>query len=80
MFDVTRIVSDIEQGEPGAASQLLPLIYDELRKLAAQRLAHEYAEARKEFQIALAQSKDAGERTYLAWCIRPIGAEPERTR
>src|SRR5262245_59506978 len=41
MNDVTRILSDIERGDPHAAEQLLPLVYDELRKLAAQRLAQE---------------------------------------
>jgi hypothetical protein len=41
MSDVTRILSAIDQGDPNAAEQLLPLVYDELRKLAAQRLAHE---------------------------------------
>jgi RNA polymerase sigma factor (TIGR02999 family) len=41
MNDVTRILSAIEQGDPAAAEQLLPLVYDELRKLAAQKLAHE---------------------------------------
>src|SRR5262245_31646056 len=41
MTDVTRILSAIEQGDPHAAEQLLPLLYDELRQLAAQRLAHE---------------------------------------
>jgi RNA polymerase sigma factor (TIGR02999 family) len=41
MNDVTRILSAIEQGDPKAAEQLLPLVYDELRTLAAQRLAHE---------------------------------------
>jgi RNA polymerase sigma factor (TIGR02999 family) len=41
MNDVTRILSAIEAGDPGAAGQLLPLIYDELRTLAAQRLAQE---------------------------------------
>ena len=41
MSDVTQILSAIEQGDPHAAEQLLPLVYDELRKLAAQRLAHE---------------------------------------
>src|SRR5262245_47355476 len=41
MTEVTRILSAIEQGEPQAAEQLLPLVYDELRKLAAQRLANE---------------------------------------
>jgi RNA polymerase sigma factor (TIGR02999 family) len=41
MSDVTGILSAIEQGDPRAAEQLLPLVYDELRKLAAQKLAHE---------------------------------------
>src|SRR5918992_719637 len=41
MTDVTRILSAIEEGDPSAAEQLLPLVYDELRKLAAQRLAQE---------------------------------------
>jgi RNA polymerase sigma factor (TIGR02999 family) len=41
LTDVTRILSAIEQGDPHAAAQLLPLVYDELRKLAAQRLANE---------------------------------------
>jgi RNA polymerase sigma factor (TIGR02999 family) len=41
MSEVTRILSAIEQGDPQAAEQLLPLVYDELRKLAAQKLAHE---------------------------------------
>src|SRR5262245_37901002 len=41
MSDVTQILSAIEQGDPQAAEQLLPLVYDELRRLAAQRLAHE---------------------------------------
>jgi RNA polymerase sigma factor (TIGR02999 family) len=39
--EVTRILSAIEQGDPQAAAQLLPLVYDELRQLAAQRLAQE---------------------------------------
>jgi len=41
MSDVTRILSAIEQGDPAAAEQLLPLVYEELRILAAQKLAHE---------------------------------------
>jgi RNA polymerase sigma factor (TIGR02999 family) len=41
MSDVTRILSAIEQGDPSAAAQLLPLVYDELRRLAGERLAHE---------------------------------------
>jgi len=41
MSDVTRILAAIERGESSAAEQLLPLVYDELRKLAAQKLAKE---------------------------------------
>jgi len=41
MSDVTQILSAIEQGDPHAAEQLLPLVYDELRKLAAQKMAQE---------------------------------------
>ena len=41
MSEVTRILSAIEQGDPHAAAQLLPLVYDELRKLAAQKMAQE---------------------------------------
>ncbi len=41
MVDVTQILSAIEQGDPRAADQLLPLVYDELRKLAAARMASE---------------------------------------
>jgi RNA polymerase sigma factor (TIGR02999 family) len=41
MTEVTRVLSAIERGDPHAAAQLLPLVYDELRQLAAARLAHE---------------------------------------
>ena len=41
MNDVTGILSALEKGEPQAAEELLPLVYDELRRLAAQRLAQE---------------------------------------
>ena len=41
MSEVTRILSAIDEGDPGAAGQLLPLVYDELRKLAAHKMAHE---------------------------------------
>jgi RNA polymerase sigma factor (TIGR02999 family) len=41
MSDVTRILSQIEQGDPRAAEKLLPLVYDELRQLAAAKLLHE---------------------------------------
>jgi RNA polymerase sigma factor (TIGR02999 family) len=41
MTDVTRLLTAIDQGDPHAAAQLLPLVYDELRKLAAAKLAQE---------------------------------------
>jgi RNA polymerase sigma factor (TIGR02999 family) len=41
MTEVTQILSQIEQGDPSAAEHLLPLVYDELRKLAAAKLVHE---------------------------------------
>jgi RNA polymerase sigma factor (TIGR02999 family) len=41
MTDVKRILSRLQKGQPQAAAELLPLVYDELRKLAAQKLAHE---------------------------------------
>ncbi len=41
MSDVTRILDQIQQGDPRAAEQLLPLIYDELRTLAAEKMASE---------------------------------------
>jgi RNA polymerase sigma factor (TIGR02999 family) len=41
MSEVTRILGAIEQGDPSAAEQLLPLVYDELRQLAAEKMAQE---------------------------------------
>jgi hypothetical protein len=41
MSEVSRILSAVEEGDPHAAEQLLPLVYDELRQLAAEKLAHE---------------------------------------
>lgn len=41
MSDVTQILQQIESGDPSAAEHLLPLVYDELRKLAAVRMVHE---------------------------------------
>src|SRR5262245_11508725 len=43
MCEVTRILDQIQRGDPSAADQLLPLVYDELRKLAAQKMAQEKA-------------------------------------
>jgi RNA polymerase sigma factor (TIGR02999 family) len=41
MTDVTRLLRAIEQGDPSAAETLLPLVYDELRRLAAKQISHE---------------------------------------
>ena len=41
MNDVTQILARVKQGDAVAAEELLPLVYDELRKLAAQRMSHE---------------------------------------
>ena len=42
MNNVTRILNSIQQGDPKAADELLPLVYEELRKLAAARMAQEF--------------------------------------
>jgi RNA polymerase sigma factor (TIGR02999 family) len=68
MNDVTRILSAIEQGDPRAAEQLLPLVYDELRKLAARRLAHEKP----------GQTLQATALVHEAY-LRLVGADPART-
>jgi hypothetical protein len=41
MSEITRILNGMEQGEPQAAEQLLPLVYDELRQLASEKMAQE---------------------------------------
>jgi DNA-binding GntR family transcriptional regulator len=41
MSDVTRILEAVQQGDPRAAEELLPLVYDELRRLAAHKMANE---------------------------------------
>jgi RNA polymerase sigma factor (TIGR02999 family) len=65
MSDVTRILSAIEQGDPKAPERLLPLVYDELRKLAAQRLAQE----------SPGQTLQATALVHEAY-LRLIGSEP----
>src|SRR2546430_1584336 len=67
MADVTRILNAIEQGDPHAATQLLPLVYDELRKLAAQKLAGE----------APGQTLDATALVHEAY-LRLVGPAPEQ--
>src|SRR3954467_12227179 len=65
MNDVTRILSAIEAGDPQVAEQLLPLVYDELRKLAATRLANERP----------GQTLDATALVHEAY-VRLVGGEP----
>jgi RNA polymerase sigma factor (TIGR02999 family) len=67
MKDVTGILSAIEQGDPRAAEQLLPLVYDELRKLAAQKLAQEKA----------GQTLQATALVHEAY-LRLVGADPQQ--
>jgi RNA polymerase sigma factor (TIGR02999 family) len=66
MSEVTRILSAIEQGDRHAAEQLLPLVYDELRQLAAQRLAQEKP----------GQTLQATALVHEAY-LRLVGSEPE---
>jgi RNA polymerase sigma factor (TIGR02999 family) len=65
MGDLTRILADIERGDRHAAGQLLPLVYDELRKLAAARLARE----------APGQSLQATALVHEAY-LRLVGSDP----
>ena len=67
MTDVTRILSAIEQGDPHAAEQLLPLVYDELRRLAAQKLAQEKP----------GQTLQATALVHEAY-LRLVGADPKQ--
>ena len=68
MSQVTRILSAIDRGDPHAAEQLLPLVYDELRKLAAQKLAQEKP----------GQTLEATALVHEAY-LRLVGAEPLAT-
>ena len=68
MSDVTRILSQIDSGDPSAAEKLLPLIYDELRKLAAAKLAHEKP----------GQTLQATALVHEAY-VRLVGSETHRT-
>jgi RNA polymerase sigma factor (TIGR02999 family) len=67
MSDVTRILNAIEQGDPQAAAQLLPLVYAELRRLAARQMARE----------APGQTLDATALVHEAY-LRLVGDDPER--
>jgi RNA polymerase sigma factor (TIGR02999 family) len=67
MNEVTRILNALEQGDPQAAAQLLPLVYEELRRLAAQKLAQE----------APGQTLDATALVHEAY-LRLVGHDPQR--
>jgi RNA polymerase sigma factor (TIGR02999 family) len=69
MSDVTRILQSIEQGDSNAAEELLPLVYDELRKLAAARMAQE----------APGQTLQATALVHEAW-LKLAGSEGQRWR
>jgi RNA polymerase sigma factor (TIGR02999 family) len=69
MSEVTHILSAIEQGDPHAAEQLLPLVYEELRKLAAQKLAQEKP----------GQTLEATALVHEAY-LRLIGNQPEEAQ
>src|SRR5262245_30043345 len=70
MSDLTRILSELAQGDARAAGQLLPLVYDELRKLAAARLAREAPgntlDARRGRALSLTRPARAGLHRYAA--------------
>jgi RNA polymerase sigma factor (TIGR02999 family) len=67
MSDVTHILIAIEQGDPKAADQLLPFVYDELRKLAAHKMAQE----------APGQTLEATALVHEAY-LRLVGSGPEQ--
>jgi RNA polymerase sigma factor (TIGR02999 family) len=69
MSEVTRILSALRQGDPHAARQLLPLVYDELRRLAAQRLAQEKPGHTLQPTALVHEA-------YLRLVAGPAGAEP----
>jgi RNA polymerase sigma factor (TIGR02999 family) len=69
MSDVSRILQAIDQGDPNAADQLLPLVYDELRQLAAQKLAQEKP----------GQTLDATALVHEAY-LRLVGGQPFANR
>src|SRR4029450_5899939 len=75
MSEVTRILSAIEQGDPSAAEQLLPLVYDELRKLAGEKMAQQ-----RHGQTLHATSPGTAADTSLRRRRRRCGASSSKTR
>jgi hypothetical protein len=81
MDDITGILSAIEQGDPHAAEQLLPLVYDELRKLAAQKMALEKSGQTlqptalvHEAYLRLVAKGDASARRDAHWSRTPVAS------
>lgn len=72
MSDVTQILSQIEEGDPSAADQLLPLVYAELRKLAAAKLSHEKPGQTLQ-ATALVRNMSWRTVSAIAWRPIPIG-------
>jgi serine/threonine protein kinase len=83
MSDVTRILSAIEQGDPHAAEQLLPLVYDELRRLAASKLSEEKAgqtlEATALVHEASAPTSCCSRSAKAAWASSSWPSRPSRS-
>ena len=78
MSDVTYILSQIESGDPKAAEQLLPLVYDELRKLAAAKLASDpigCVISRRPPRLSCCRER-GHHRTRQRHALRPLGASP----
>jgi RNA polymerase sigma factor (TIGR02999 family) len=83
MSDVTRILQSIEQGDPKAAEELLPLVYDELRKLAAAKMAQEAPGQTLQATALVHEAwlKLAGsERQQWRWRVHFFGAAAEAMR
>ena len=74
MPDVTHILSALEAGDPKAAAELLPLVYDELRKLAAARMAEELARAKTKAEYAKAAQPSTSKAAAAAVAA---GEDPE---
>ncbi len=72
MSDVTQILNRLENGDPNGASELLHLVYDELRLLARQKLAHELPGQTLQAVAGFARiqsSLNSCESSYESWCI-----------
>ena len=75
MTEITRILTAIDRGDARAANKLLPLVYDELRRLAAQRLSHEKPGQTLQ-ATALIQSLPSASAAYLLFPTRAFNQNP----